>query len=784
MLNEKRSRVAAFFLAVTMVVLSACSGSTGPAGANGANGTNGTNGSTNGVNGTTGPTGPTGPSGLDLTASAKPESCAICHGGAAVSHQSVYNTYTDATKLSATVDSVVTTAAGNAFSSVLTVTIMGPDGLPLSDLTLLKQKTFYATQYDSATRTFTTATDFSYPTAGTNMVPTGTAGQFAMTQPAAKFQPEAGGNAMIYAYVATGEPIVAPKGSYKLYPDVYNFSRVYGTIDYTSTANLSACENCHGSPYRKHGYRMAKVPGLNDFVGCKACHTDQRVGSDHIWQQIVDDPVAWAAGTAPDKVKYAYTANLKNDTHMSHAMEFEYPQSMANCATCHAGHLAEIMVDANFKPETCKSCHPVTPNTTTQAGRAPALMTLTGTTTAAPYHATINFYTAGPAACTGCHGPTGPGPTFAALHTGYDPMIYKGGVKYSNQIVATIDSTVATGNVLDIKFSVTETAGFGVPLTNMMPTVVISLYGYDTKDFIVSGHNRDDLVNRNLEYVVGGAAHPRFTVVSNTTAAESASFEVTADLSYWAPMIADGTIKRAEIAVLPTVKVGTTTIALNAPSKTFDLVGNAFTTSAPIVDVAKCNKCHDALATSFHSADRGGNVTVCRVCHTTLNGGSHLEMQSRSIDSYTHAIHSFQAFDIASINFADPVASAQYGLKIETTFPNFTLLNCESCHVAPAAGATPVYGVPDQSKSLPGVLSASASSNTLDRNLVVPSIVTGPGSRACGACHRAAMINEGASGELVSFDGHTNTNGYMIDNSAGDPSVLGNAIKTIMAFFK
>ena len=95
---------------------------------------------------------------------------------------------------------------------------------------------------------------------------------------------------------------------------------------------------------------MAEVPGLNDFVGCKACHTDQRVGSDHIWQQIVDDPVAWAAGTAPDTVKYAYTANLMNDTHMSHAMEFEYPQSMSNCATCHAGHLAEITVDANFTP--------------------------------------------------------------------------------------------------------------------------------------------------------------------------------------------------------------------------------------------------------------------------------------------------------------------------------------------------------------------------------------------------------------------------------------------------
>ena len=32
------------------------------------------------------------------------------------------------------------------------------------------------------------------------------------------------------------------------------------------------------------------------------------------------------------------------------------------------------------------------------------------------------------------------------------------------------------------------------------------------------------------------------------------------------------------------------------------------------------------------------------------------------------------------------------------------------------------------------------------------------------------MINEGATAELVAFDGHTNTNGYMLDNSAADPN--------------
>jgi hypothetical protein len=42
-----------------------------------------------------------------------------------------------------------------------------------------------------------------------------------------------------------------------------------------------------------------------------------------------------------------------NDVHMSHAMEFPYPQSMSNCVTCHEGKLDKILTDANFKISTC-----------------------------------------------------------------------------------------------------------------------------------------------------------------------------------------------------------------------------------------------------------------------------------------------------------------------------------------------------------------------------------------------------------------------------------------------
>ena len=187
-----------------------------------------------------------------------------------------------------------------------------------------------------------------------------------------------------------------------------------------------------------------------------------------------------------------------------------------------------------------------------------------------------------------------------------------------------------------------------------------------------------------------------------------------------------------------------------------------------------CNSCHDALATTFHSGKRGGNIVICKMCHVPSSGGSHLEMQSRSIDSYVHAIHSFQDFDIGDIDFSDPVEAAEHSHKIKSEFPRFGILNCEACH------NPGTYEVPDQSKSLPSVLSAS--DDVADRNIgTVPSYVVGPASRACGACHRAEMIKDDDAGRLAAFFAHTAANGYLVEN---DDGVWDTVVETVMAIFK
>jgi len=394
--------------------------------------------------------------------------------------------------------------------------------------------------------------------------------------------------------------------------------------------------------------------------------------------------------------------------------------------------------------------------------------------------------------CATCHAEGGAAAAFSQIHTGYDTMIYTAaGQRYSDAISVTVDSASFDGDMLNIQFSAVESPDLdGLDVADIVPTVMVGLYGWDTKDYIIGPHERlfDDNNDGEISRASGdqraleaevGAEHPRVTTVS----AADGSWEVIADLSAWADLIADGAVKRVEIAVIPTLEdADEVTLALDAPSRTFDLAANAFDDDfyGPIVMVTDgCENCHDALATNYHSPDRGGNIVVCRMCHITKSRGSHLEMQSRSIDSYVHAIHSGQAFDIGDIDFADPVQALHYEHHIEFPYPTHGATDCESCHVADT------NNVPDQTKSLPGALSGSDSINGWDRNIgEVPLYITGPASRACGGCHRAELINEDEASEFISFNQHTKQGGYLIEGGDDYTITLGEVINEIMAIFR
>jgi OmcA/MtrC family decaheme c-type cytochrome len=608
------------------------------------------------------------------------------------------------------------------------------------------------------------------------------------------------------------------------YPFAGVLKNARGTVDYTSAANVSGCENCHTQPFLKHAYIYGTVTdnagaGVTEFYTCKGCHYDLRNGGHVDWQILKDDPARYAeiqggsAITDAEKTKYAYKARLMNDVHMSHNMEFAYPQRAANCVTCHEGKLATVLADDKFKAETCISCHSLDDpdNETSGAQRGFGLLTMMKAAVAYNHSALVgDLALLRSYDCTQCHKQTGGlAPGLGTFHNGgYDPRIYTDtGVRYSDTFTVAIDSATldAATNKLTFTFKATESpdiAGLGV--ADITPQVLIGLYGYDTKDFIVAAHNRDDANQRLLEWTLGETANPRFT----GSVVGPGSWTVTADLSMWADMLDDGSIKRAEIAVLPILKnADGVELGMNAPSRTFNLATNAFEddfmkyggqfTTDNLVKVAKtvgadgvtgCNTCHDQLATTFHSGKRGGNIRVCRICHEVSSAGSHLELQSRSIDSYVHAIHSFQAFDPEDIDFTNPEEAIEYQHHIGTEFPRFGVLNCESCH------NTGRYNVPDQARSMPGVLSGTQ--DVQGRNIgEYDPAVTGPAVRACGGCHRAQKINADDAGGLATLVAHWRTFGYVIDvpdvsdtdnaaNAANRQAVWEKVVDYIMGLFK
>ena len=777
--------------------------------------------------------------------SAKPESCATCHPEVGVGdHQSIYDKYVDPSAFVMTFTSFTTVpgAVAGTFDATLELSIT-KNGVPFTDFAGLDQQRIYVDEYDSV------ANEHVYAFLSLNDTVTMVAdGDYVVTEAALPFDPTV--NGQVYGYIAQGALLEhaggtgaeLPAGTHvHLYDDVASAGLAFGDAmvtdpdAYVSTANVGGCVKCHGDPYMKHGYRDPIVPGLSDFGSCKVCHNDAGDGGHFDWQYMVDEPFNWATAVAAT-ADYSYKRSVMNDTHMSHAMEFPYPQSMATCNTCHEGKLDQILTDENFTAVTCKSCHPVQGldawpedvGTTlegdyAQPHRAPPIQYLWAKAGVEAIHDIGDN-------CMVCHSDplvTPPFSGFAAqfnqLHTGYDASIYDTTVtpvqKYADLYTVAIDSIAwvdINQTLLKIDFSAND------PAIGIAPEVLISFYGWDSKNFIVPSHARDGSESCpssrgngcRFEFAPGDTS-PLFQDFAETA---PGVWTVTANLGAFVAnetddvltLIADEVVKKAEITITAELELGGVDVVLEAVDQTFDvstgaLVVDYFKGGASTVEIDKCNVCHDSLASSFHdgSGRAGDGIEVCKNCHNPTFAGSHLEMASRSIDSYVHAIHSFQDFDVADtfndrdadrnpIPGFDPVLAKRYDQHINHVFPNFTIRNCEACH------REGKYNVPDQSQSMPGLLSASdmpltwygldagglAVEDPSGRNIgTLPELVTGPASRACGGCHRARNINDDLAGDLASFNAHTAAGGTLEENDSGDETLFG-IIDKIMSMFK
>ena len=786
-----------------------------------------------GSDGAPGPAGPQGPPGADAPSpdaiearidSAQVESCNTCHGDAGAYHQAEYDKYVEddnPNTLAMTFDDLnVVAAAGGGFDLTLDFSIM-KNGAPYIDPVgaspSFDSLSIYIAEYDSAAGEFyNSAGGFAFGLSASNAASNGD-GTYTLTQNV-PVDPTAFGGGAIMGRLVDGlldtedDNYVPSEGRrVQMYADNAAASWLIGDMaGFESPANVEACAACHGTPYRKHGNSPGVVDGAPDFTYCRGCHNDTASGGHKEWQQEQDDALTWATdgldgATAEQLARWDYDRTLLNDVHMSHAMHLPYPQSMATCNTCHEGKLTQVLDNSNFTWETCQSCHVIEGIDSWPDD---------GTGDAEPYYKTHRppafdyLWQRGPDLtfhdvevnpnCQGCHG-AGISREFSEYHNGFDKHIYDDtGQRYSDLYTVSIDSVSMAGDVMTVEFS-------GDPA--IVPELLVSFYGWDTKHFIVGSHERDSndvdcphdrRPGCNAEYEPessGGGANPLFT---EDPLSVPGAWIVHFDTTQWQlyktddipTLIANGDVGKAEVSLTPTLIVDGKEVTLEAVSDTFDIASNAiiadyFADAAEIVDIDKCNACHDdmgVLPVHDGSGRFGDGMQVCRACHTTTFPGSHLEMQSRSIDSYVHAIHSFQPFDLGDVDPLDPVEVKRTAAHMKHKFPFFTALACEGCHVDDFVAGEVRYNVPDQAESMPGVMAATDDIPTRSVGNV-PEYVSGPASRACGSCHRAVMLNKDHAGDLASFNAHTDAFGTYVENDEDDLVLFG-IIEKIMTWFE
>lgn len=701
-------------LAATIVsaasLLSGCSGSDG----------------TNGVDGVVDPAMVDSAVAARMLADLKVESCATCHNSSGTDHQALYKSAMNVTALTAAITNVVVGAVdvNGKYPTTATFTLAfngAPYDVAVSggkfvtaatttDGKSIEKTTYAATLYNTATRTFLNAGSLSTltRTAAATYTVTG-----ALTADITA------SNGFIYMYFTKDPAEIAPTGNIILYKYVCNIAKKYGTVDYATAAPVAGCQKCHPTPYLKHGYRAADVQGntIPTMAACKACHYDNRPGSD--------------AGPFFGDETYQYTANIMSDVHASHNNEFPYPQAMANCVTCHpaGASLDVVLTDANFRKDVCETCH--------------ANVAATNTVVKKPLRS-IMPHDIPTAECNTCHkvGGAASSAVFSAVHPGFDSTKYDSALAATNgklRYTYFIDSIVKDGNNLKITWGAQTAAGVAVDVLNTDATggkpvflglpadranesegvrIMVGYYGWGTNNIA----NYDN--------------YQKAAILANTTYANGKALTTFALTS----KLADNKAVKLEVGIIGVPQVNGKMVAVKSETKGIVLADGSLADRSKIVDNAKCNTCHDNIL--IHTGDSHGhtavgNVNACEFCHNPSSGSGHYAQQSKSIDSYLHSIHAFPTEE-------------------EFVFPMFTPLNCEACHVAGT------YNVPDQTKSLGGVIDGGDITKTTD------DVTVGPASRACASCHRALSIREngGATANSVtvnaSINAHTEQNGYRI----------------------
>lgn len=402
--------------------------------------------------------------------------------------------------------------------------------------------------------------------------------------------------------------------------------------------------------------------------------------------------------------------------------EVVYPQDKRNCTTCHQESDTDTPQASNYRltvnPEACGSCHD-----------------------------NINFATGenhgGVAAtadsCSACHGPNSVvqnGELRAEKAHLIPEVLAAAKFKYEVLKVANTapgQKPSVTIRVVDPTNNNTpyDIKAAGGPFQNSSASLAVDIAFSTRPDYTNTGSGSAGATTGTpaqpirIDFKANGAPDPAFAggfIATATAAIPAGATGSGSALIEGRPAVdvnGDGTLER---------------LAVTSVGKDFAITDTTPVGYRQIVDIAKCNDCHQEL--TLHGNSRTGNAQLCATCHnpnaTDINrrvAGSNCETVTGTLDDQAidlkYMIHSIHAGAVAGYkvcgygNTGYDFSRLKYPGKIN---------NCEGCHLAGT------YYPPDPTTAIATTIDAGP-----DRSTPLGDVAITPGSAACSSCHRSSQ---------------------------------------------
>jgi len=620
---------------------------------------------------------------------------------------------------------------------------------------------------------------------------------------------------------------------------VYDFRPDGAAVTNTrDIVKIESCSSCHSGKVLAHGSRK-------DPKYCMTCHTDQIRYTFSQEASSTNGGLTLTGTTRPTTAVVNGRAlgnypNMIHKTHMGSQLvkqgyfynasaegkynEFVFPQSPANCTTCHDGSANAVYKTTNGDnwksvPSllACGACHDGI-NFATGAGVTLGDMAAdvaAGKPVGTTQTGHIGGAKADNAQCVLCHDATTI-PTYHAAENAspHNPTVQAGLKNFKYEI----KSAAATATNVTVVFKITMD---GTPVTFLAPAAGMAnpLTGFTgSPGFLLAYAKAQDGVTTPVDFnnLGNGSANaqPKSVTIANlldtTKAATSGTLAGPDAGGYYTATIVGTNVFPAG-AVMRTVALQSyfTQISPAAARHTLSTVATVTgdTARRSVIDPAKCGNCHEVF--EGHGGQRNiglgsQGVVVCVVCHNTglVTSGRGIADATLSTWKFTTdeaaliaswgvvptAVNAALAFPQVSNDFKDMIHGIHAStfrtdtIKIardrtpsainlidgkEIGFPG-VLQKCETCHKAGTYSSVPANALVSTHQADNGVFINGVSRTPADAKaaLAQPNAldkVTTPFAAACVSCHDAASTRA-----------HMSTNGGQIlvsrsaQNTAGE----------------